>query len=221
MILNISKIMNNIDQIYVINLRKRRDRIANFIESVPLAFIEKIKIVGGIDGLNHVLSNDEMKKLRNADWDIEKRRGILGCSFSHELVWRSIIEKGQKNAIILEDDAVFQFTECDEFLKMIKLLDIQICFLGPSNHPENIDGSHDFTELVGPKICKMKSNLGSMSYLITLEGAKALVKIIDDRGHYRAVDQIINDYMKQIQKWVCSAPPLFSVADLGSDIVSA
>ena len=210
--------MNNIDTIYVINLRKRRDRIANFMESLPLGFIEKVKIVGAIDGVNHVLSNDEIKKLRNADWNVEQKRGIWGCSFSHELIWRSIIEKGQKYAFVLEDDAVFQFTECDDFIKMVKLLDIPICFLGPSNHPENINGSHDFTDLVGPKICKMKSNLGSMSYLISLEGAAALVKIIDERGHYRAVDQIINDYMKQIKKWVCSSPPLFSVANLGSDV---
>jgi len=210
--------MNNIDQIYVINLRKRRDRIVNFMNSVPSYFVEKIKLVGAIDGSTHVLSNDERQKLLHADWDIEKGRGQWGCSFSHEMIWRTIVEKGQKLAIILEDDAVFQFAECNEFLNTVRLSDINICFLGPSNHPENINGCHDFTDLVGPKICKMKSNLGSMSYLITLEGAVALLKIIDQRGHYRAVDQLINDYMKSINKWVCSSPPLFSVANLGSDI---
>ena len=59
-----------------------------------------------------------------------------------------------------------------------------------------------------------------MSYIISLQGAVNLLKIIEERGHYRAVDQVINDYMKQRDEWFCSAPPLFAInTGLGSDIL--
>jgi len=205
--------------IYLINLRKRQDRLANFLNSMPNNLVSRLKIVGAIDGSTHVLSNDDKHKLRNADWDISVGKGQWACSFSHELVWRDIVEKGILNAVILEDDAVFKIQNNEEFFKMFKLMNMNVCFLGPSNHPENTkEKPHDFLDLVCPSICKMKSNLGSMSYLITLDGAKDLLQIIDTKGHYRAVDQLINDYMKHQGKWFCSAPPLFSVADFGSDI---
>ena len=157
--------------------------------------------------------------MRNADWDISVGKGQWACSFSHESVWRDIVERQLPYAVILEDDAVFKIKENSEFLKMFKMMNLTCCFLGPSNHPENTkEKPHDFLDLVCPSICKMKSNLGSMSYLISLAGAKDLLGIIEKKGHYRAVDQLINDYMKNQSKWFCSSPPLFSVADFVSDI---
>lgn len=210
--------MDTID-IYCINLRRRKDRLESFLNSIPNNLISKLKIVGAVDGSTHVLSADEKHKLRNADWDINTGKAQWACSFSHELIWRNIVDKNQKCAIVLEDDAIFKIKEGDELLKMFNLMNIRICLLGPSNHPENTkENPHDFSQIVCPSICKIKSNLGSMSYLISLDGAKELLDIIDKRGHYRAVDQLMNDYMKSYDMWFCSSPPIFAVANLGSDI---
>lgn len=212
--------MDKIDQIYCINLRKRRDRLANFLDKFPNKYMNKLKIVGAIDAQTHVLSEEEKVKLRNADWNINTGRGQWGCSFSHEMVWRNIVETNQSYAIVLEDDAVFNRKEdFTDFLKMFNLLDLRICFLGPANHPENtLKSPHDFSDLITPGICKLKSNLGSMSYMISLDGAKDMLKILDKHGHYRALDYIINTYLKEQNKWYCLSPPCFSVDDLGSDI---
>jgi GR25 family glycosyltransferase involved in LPS biosynthesis len=205
---------------YCINLRRRTDRLRNFIDNFPLNHIDKLKIVGAVDASSHQLSTEDLAKLKKADWDIQKGRGIWGCSFSHESVWRHMIENKVAYAIILEDDAVFNKNEdFEEFLKMFRLLDLRACYLGPANHPENTETNpHSFDELICPGICRVISNLGSMSYFISLEGANDLISIVDNKGHYRAVDQLINDYMKQRKYWVCLSPPCFSVADLGSDI---
>jgi len=205
---------------YCINLRRRKDRLSNFIDNFPLNHIDKLQIVGAVDAGTHVLSNEDLAKLKNADWDIQKGKGQWGCSFSHESIWRHMLENKIPYAVILEDDAVFNKNEdFDSFLKMFRLLDLRACFLGPANHPENTKSSpHSFDELICPGICKLKSNLGSMSYFISLDGVRDLLGIVDERGHYRAVDQIINDYMKQRNQWFCISPPCFSVADLGSDI---
>ena len=211
--------MDKIDQIYCINLRKRTDRIANFIKSFPNSLINKLKIVGAVNGAKHILSDEEKAKLKNADWDINIKRGVWGCSFSHETIWRNIVEKNQSYAIILEDDAVFSVSFNDDLIKMFDTLNLGICYLGPVNHPENTkEKPHDFSDLVCPGICRIKSNLGSMSYLVSLQGAKDLINIIDTNGHYRAIDWIINDYMKKRGFWVCASPPIFSVQEMGSDI---
>jgi len=212
--------MELIEQIYCINLRRRTDRLANFLDKFPNDMMDKLKILGAVDGKSHTLSEDDKKKLIKADWDINTGRGQWGCSFSHESIWRTIVDRKQAYAIILEDDAVFNKKEdFVEFLKMFKMLELRLCLLGPANHPENIPGRpHDFDDLHCPGICKLKSNLGSMSYIISLEGAMDLLTIVDKIGHYRAVDQLINDYLKERKQWFCLSPPCFSVADLGTDI---
>jgi len=205
---------------YCINLRRRKDRLSNFLHNFPLKYVGSLQIVGAVDASTYVLSNEDHVKLKNADWDIQKGNGQWGCSFSHESVWRHILENKIPYAIILEDDAVFCKNEdFKEFIKMFRLLDLRACFLGPSNHPENTKNNpHNFDELICPGVCGLKSNLGSMSYFISLDGVRDLINIVDMKGHYRAVDQIINDYMKQRKQWFCISPPCFSVADLGSDI---
>jgi glycosyl transferase family 25 len=183
--------------------------------------MNKLQIVGAVDASSHVLSIEDLEKLKNADWDIKKGKGQWGCSFSHESVWRHMLENNIKYAVILEDDAVFNKNEdFTGFLKMFRLLDLRVCYLGPANHPENTKTNpHSFEDLICPGICRLKSNLGSMSYFISLDGARDLTEIVNKKGHYRAVDQLINDYMKQRNQWFCISPPCFSVADLGSDII--
>jgi GR25 family glycosyltransferase involved in LPS biosynthesis len=213
----------SVKRIYCINLRRRTDRLSRFIDAFPDLWMNKLHIIAAIDGGSHMLSEPEKHSLRNANWDIEVGRAQWGCSFSHEFIWRNIVNEGLEYAIILEDDAIFKgsYSRIEETMKMVKLLNLNICFLGPDNHPENTKSNpHDFSDLVSPRICRVKSNLGTMSYIISLQGAVNLLKIIEERGHYRAVDQVINDYMKQRDEWFCSAPPLFAInTGLGSDIL--
>lgn len=205
---------------YCINLRRRKDRLSNFINNFPLRYMNNLQIVGAVDASNYILSAEDSEKLKNADWDIQKGKGQWGCSFSHESVWRNMLENKIPYAVILEDDAVFNKNEdFTEFLKMFRLLDLRACYLGPDNHIENTKTNpHKFDDLVCPGICWLKSNLGSMSYFISLEGARDLTEIVNKKGHYRAVDQLINDYMKKRNQWFCISPPCFSATDLGSDI---
>ena len=142
----------------------------------------------------------------------------ISVALHHIECFKQISEK-YDFALILEDDAVFSVSFNDDLIKMFDTLNLGICYLGPVNHPENTkEKPHDFSDLVCPGICRIKSNLGSMSYLVSLQGAKDLINIIDTNGHYRAIDWIINDYMKKRGFWVCASPPIFSVQEMGSDI---
>lgn len=214
--------MDQIDSLYVINLRRRLDRLNGFLSALPSGWAAKTRILGAVDGANHELSVAEKHRLRSADWDIRIGRGQWGCSFSHEAVWREAISRKQNIILVLEDDA--RFTGTDEQLRQsiasMKTHGYDILFVGPSNHPENTAAKpHDFTNLVAPGIASMKSNLGTMSYLITGKGMTALLKIVEERGHYRAIDWIMNEYMLGSKAWIVSAPPLFKLEEsAGSDI---
>jgi GR25 family glycosyltransferase involved in LPS biosynthesis len=204
--------MDNIYHVYCINLHRRYDRLEQFLGAFPKAWFSKLKLHGATDGQNYTLTAEDRVRLRNADWNVETGRG---CRFSHEAVWRNIVKNENKYAIILEDDAVYNGSTTagmDTFIAAFIKSDARLCFLGPINHSTNTQANpHNFTDIVVPSICRISSNLGSMSYIITLQGAKDLLAVIDNRGHYWAVDQLINDYMKQRNAWICSAPPLFKV----------
>lgn len=208
-------------RIFCINLLRRNDRLRRFLIEFPDIWMSKLCIFSAIDGTSHILTDIDRHKLRNANWDINQGRAQWGCSFSHEQVWRRIVGEKLPYTIILEDDALFIGLEygLEAVLKSVRSLNLDLCFLGPVNHPENTRNMpHIFTDLVDPNICRISSNLGTMSYVISLKGAADLLQIIETKGHYRAIDQIINDYLKERNQWFCSKP-LFSInIGLGSDI---
>jgi GR25 family glycosyltransferase involved in LPS biosynthesis len=212
--------MNHIDVIYCINLRRRTDRLKSFLEKFPKSWITKLRIFGAIDGHNHELSSAEKHVLRNADWDIEMKKGVWGCSFSHEQVYRDIIAKNYKHIIILEDDAIFtgDFLHFEKIVNQLVKHDLGLCFLGPDNHPENTNlNKHTFVKnQTNDEICTIDFNLGTMSYYIDLSTVINICKIIDSKGHYRAIDFLLYDYLKTRY---CCCPPTFSINyGLGSDI---
>jgi len=216
--------MDHIDSVYCINLRRRRDRLRRFLERFPQAWLPKLRIFGAVDGQNHVLTEEDRWALRSANWEIEKGRGQWGCSFSHVAIWKEIVKTGT-TALILEDDALFSGSQdlLSEAIQSMREARIGLLYAGPSNHPENTASKpHNFTKLVAPRICSIDRNLGTMAYFITAATAAALLKIIEERGHYNCIDHIINDYLKAESRWVCVSPPPFSMDPAGgSDIPPA
>lgn len=217
--------MNQIDSVYCINLRRRGDRLTRFLSRFPAAWLPKLRIFGAIDGRNHDLTPEERWSLRSANWDIEKGKGQWGCSFSHVAIWQQIIAKNEHTVLVLEDDAIFNgsMDVLAEAIGSMHATGLGLLYAGPNNHPENtISRPHDFSQMVAPRICRIQRNLGTMAYIITKGAAFALLKIIEERGHYVAIDHIMNHYAEATAAWVCVSPPPFAVdAAAGSDIPPA
>jgi GR25 family glycosyltransferase involved in LPS biosynthesis len=214
--------MDNICRVYCINLRRRTDRLTQFLDVFPKEWFDKLRLLGATDGQSHTLTQHDRHHLRHANWNIDVGRGQWGCSFSHEAVWRTIAKNRHSLTLVLEDDAVFTGFDLalNQIVRSFLETKARVCLLGPSNHPENTPAQpHDFTDMVAPALCRVKSNLGTMSYMLTCAAAEDLLAILEEKGHYRAIDQVLNDYMKQHNAWICGSPPQFKLNPvLGTDI---
>lgn len=88
-------IFDNFDKIYLINLKRRPDRLEDFFINNK-EFIKKddVEIFEAIDGVN----------VNDPTWKFSK--GALGCWLSHIQLLQKIKETSYQKVLILEDDAI-------------------------------------------------------------------------------------------------------------------
>lgn len=115
---------------YVINLKKRPDRLTRFNTEVS-QFLPDINIetVEAIDG--SILNPQDKFLLKNVnEWNFkhlpEKQlRGVIGCCMSHLKCLNKIMNSSENYAIIFEDDCVFRSEKhkkiANEFIKNMKI----------------------------------------------------------------------------------------------------
>lgn len=113
---SVSSIINiriiNINNIYVINLKKDNNRLVKFNNQLKKAKININNREWGrfdaIDGNDYKLVKDVAKKFTNKSllslW--EKHKGSIGCYLSHLKLWKNL-ESNEGYSLIMEDDALF------------------------------------------------------------------------------------------------------------------
>lgn len=109
-----NNIKNNIDKIYVINLKKNKDRLKQFIEDSNKAFV-KVDRFEAIYGKE--LPNDHPDIFKYFTKDNKLAPGQIGCALSHIKIWEDAIKNNYKNIIVFEDDALIPedfWKKCDE-----------------------------------------------------------------------------------------------------------
>lgn len=124
---------DDIDKIYVINLKKRPERLEKFKKNYNLN--RDIVIINAIDG-NKLDNIDELvgpvgkksldnfykhKIIRKYHYELSSY-GAVGCYLSHINVWKDIIKNNYKKTLIFEDDANCSNITYNTIIKRIKLL---------------------------------------------------------------------------------------------------
>lgn len=129
--------IDKIDNIYVINLEKRKDRLDKFQKNtVNLPPIKLFKAYDAknfkIENKNIIHENETILKYPLTKKFVGQKIGEVGCFLSHYSVWLKIAES-EKPSIIFEDDA----QPHSEFVNKVKLLldikqpdDLEILWLG-------------------------------------------------------------------------------------------
>lgn len=94
---------------YVVNLKRRPDRLDNFYNACSFPK-EEIEVVYGFDGKNYDNELETEQTLYNKLSD-DLLPGEKGCLISHLRIFKDIVDKKIPFAMIFEDDAIF----CDDF----------------------------------------------------------------------------------------------------------
>lgn len=196
---------------FIINLEhdiEKREKITKLCDSLGIDY-EIIKAIYG-----KALSEDEIKNnVASVDEQLKYLRkplslGEIGCAMSHRYCYQKIIDDGLEEAIILEDDAVFdkellEFLEHkNEFPKDLELLllghywqvylDDGFTIQSPFSKRFNLNiANRSIKRIIG------RGN-GAHGYYITKNGAKKLLdkmnKIYIAADHYTSNDIYINLY---------------------------
>lgn len=143
-------IFNRFDKIYLINLKKRQDRLEQWFEQNKLVIDKnsEIQIFEAVDG----------SKIDSSKWEFEK--GALGCLESHLAVLKDAKEKNYGSVLIFEDDFTFNADFKEKFKKGLIELDSEWDMLYLySNHFKE---PKPFSDL----LVKASANLTTVAYAV-------------------------------------------------------
>jgi len=118
----------NVDDIYVINLIRRPERLKRMLKCLEIMGI-KAKVWKGIDGkeLNDKTIESKGIKVIEGYLDPFHKRpitfGEIGCFLSHYTIWEDIITRNLSKAIVLEDDVRFERNFKNRWKKALQMFD--------------------------------------------------------------------------------------------------
>ena len=170
---------------FVINLKKRPDRLKLFSDSFPLT---DFQIVYGFNGKDHKDESEKEIQIYNTFKII--RPGERGCFISHLRIYKKIIDENIDYAIILEDDAIF----CDKFNEKLEIFfnelpkDFNIAYIGGSFNKDfimnskncislspNVDQHPNFDENISKMWVNVEHDRTTHAYIISNKGANILI----------------------------------------------
>jgi GR25 family glycosyltransferase involved in LPS biosynthesis len=203
---------------FVINLKRRPDRLQQFHERCPY---NNVETVYGFDGNN---PNQENKKERKIFEHLSMLRpGERGCWISHLRVWKKIVDQGIPSAIIFEDDAEFHENFVEIITQTVFPTD-GIVYIG-GRFTKNFVMSTEYTLPVGQYICQsnMKKFLNTVhertthAYVITLKLAKLFLEIFNTVPNPGQLDHFMIQKLKALEIPVYSTIPLLCHSPMVGD----
>lgn len=111
---------------FVINLKRRPDRLELFVKQCPYVDVE---VIYAFDGKNPELESKKERKLL-LNFPKSLKPGEIGCAISHLRIWKRIVNENINLAMIFEDDCNFE-PNFKEFIDNLVLPpDFKIVFPG-------------------------------------------------------------------------------------------
>ena len=176
-----------VDHVYLINMDKDKDRLITVINKC-----NELNIVferfSGIDP-KKLLEKENNKYLSKFN-QYFMPYGIIGCAYSHIYIWLDAIKNNYKNILILEDDIIFKK---DNFYINFENAynelpnDYDMFYIGYSHGDNN--PTDNFKYIYQPK----QSFYETHSYIISLEGCKKLIKLINNAKINYQIDNFISN----------------------------
>jgi GR25 family glycosyltransferase involved in LPS biosynthesis len=197
-------INDNINEIYVINLKKRPERLELFKKNYKL--IRDYKIIDAINGneldkeyINTIIGTEAKKTLndfykyniiRKYHYELSSY-GAIGCYLTHINVWTEIIKSNKQNALIFEDDAKVSNINYFDLNKRLRLL--------PDDWDIYLLINPDFCYLKEPlkdnrNLFKVKRFFLLHAYIININGCKKII----ENGKLFPINQQIDHHLSEL-----------------------
>lgn len=215
--------MENIPK-YVINLKRREDRLQKFYDTIPFPK-DNIQVVYGFDGKNYENENEEEKNIYNK-LPNQLNPGEKGCFISHIRIYKDIIKKNIPYSIIFEDDAIL----CDDFKNKLQIVidemptDTQILYFGGRFSQDFRMEQHTCRNITQNIVAHNNVNWNhrdqgnhdrtTHSYIISNTLAKQFIQYFENNVElYLAVDHWMIKYCMNNQIPIYNSYPLLCYSD--------
>lgn len=185
---------------FVINLRRRPDRLERFFKDCPL---KNINTIYGFDGKN--IENENINEIKLLDKFVTFKPGEKGCFISHLRLWYFIVENNIEYGLIFEDDAIFCENFLDKYKKILNELpkDADFIYIGGKYEPNYTMNENNFIPITDNVIKHKKITpefyydfcKTTHSYIISKNAARILIKSFESNP---IISTALDHYMTQV-----------------------
>jgi glycosyl transferase family 25 len=198
---------------FVINLKRRPDRLEQFFKRCPYPQ-ECIEVIHGFDSKFPKNESSKERKMRSK-FKSDITAGPQGCSISHMRVWKKMVNENIPIAMIFEDDAMFN----EDFYDFMESLEIpenvnMLFFGGRFNKdfkppPETMKflNSKIYQHIIDIWDNRIHERTGH-GYILTSKMAKFLLEVFNIKDDNREIDHHIIHTLKELKIPYHSTYPL-------------
>ena len=201
----------NVDDIWIINLDRRKDRLESLYESAP--FLKQIaNRFSAIDGKELQITPSISKLIEGNDFI--NKKSVTAVALSHIMLWAQLVADESANSyLILEDDVRFNSFDLHDILSNIPT-GAELLYLGgilPGNrvaYKECINPVNDVwatikpNEYFTPGRPSPTFHFCAYSYIISKSGAKKLLEALEQIGCFTSIDHFLGHSMVGLKKYV-------------------
>lgn len=195
------RLIEGIDEAYVINLERRRDRLESFHRNAHLK--DNTYVWKATDGRTLTLTADIARLFANNDFKWKK--AVMGCALSHFELWRKLATDPVTNSyMILEDDVKFRDDWAGHWKQAAASIpaDADVIYLG-GILPPNQTTFASVIEPVNAHFARVAKNtlfggaprryfhFCNYAYVMTKAGAQKMMQLISQRGIFTSGDHMI------------------------------
>ena len=198
----IAPFSDGIDEAYVINLERRKDRIDTF-KTHHMNIKDRVYLWRATDGRTLTLTQELVHCFRNNDFKWKK--SVMGCALSHLGAWEKLANDNlAKSYLIMEDDVRLSpqwLTQWQISAQHIPK-DADVIYLG-GVLPPNKQAFPSIIEPINQYFAKVASNtlfqpsprryfhFCNYAYVLTQQGARKLCILIKEKGIFTSGDHMI------------------------------
>lgn len=217
-------INNYFDEVYLINLERRKDRmikVDNKLKDVGISY----KRIKGYDG-------QLLKEFVDPKILVRRTPGYLGCLLSHLEIIKLSYNQGLEKILILEDDIIIHRNINEEFERIINTLDIEnnldwdLLYLGGGQCtgsfklPEEYNDTKPINnEVRDSRIWKADHVWSGHSYALNRKLMKWIIDYYEENGYKYELDRVLASEVQGNPNFKCLSvyPQLFMQHDIVSD----